>query len=313
MLGRIIEHASGRRAQQFITQNLLLPLGMNRTTWKRPNHDDWARPFRVDDDVRVADTEPLGDGCFAAMGGLWSCVSDLTRWVSWMNDAFPARDDDETGPLRRASRREMQQVQRAWPTEHVPASGEGDDAVPDRVDGGGYGFGLFVTHDTRFGHFVTHSGGLPGYGSNMRWLPDRGVGVIALGNATYVPMRALTRRMLELIDDHGLIPSVVERPSTALLSAAQELAVLLSDWTDDAANALFADNVALDEPYTRRARHVSALIAEHGPLTVAGVDATTAVSGRVTMRHADGAPLKIDLDLSPAMPPKLQFYEVVAG
>ncbi|MEA3184014.1 MAG: hypothetical protein QOJ74_491 [Ilumatobacteraceae bacterium] len=313
MLGRIIERASGRRAQQFITQNLLLPLGMNRTTWKRPNHDDWARPFRVDDNVRVADIEPLGDGCFAAMGGLWSCVSDLTRWVSWLNDAFPARDDDEAGPLRRASRREMQQVHRAWPTEHVPASGEGDDAVPDRVDGGGYGFGLFVTHDTRFGHFVTHSGGLPGYGSNMRWLPDRGIGVIALGNATYVPMRALTRRMLELIDDHGLIPSLVERPSTALLGAAEELAVLLSDWTDDAANALFADNVALDEPYARRARQVSAPIAEHGPLTVAGVDATTAVSGRVTMRHADGAQLKIDLDLSPTMPPKLQFYEVVAG
>jgi CubicO group peptidase (beta-lactamase class C family) len=286
---------------------------MNRTTWKPPNHDDWARPYRVDDNVRVADIEPLGDGAFAAMGGLWSCVSDLARWVSWMNDAFPARDDEEAGPLRRASRREMQHVQRAWPTEHTPATGEGDGAVPERIDGGGYGFGLFVTHDTRFGHFVTHSGGLPGYGSNMRWLPDRRVGVIALGNATYVPMRALTRRMLELIDDHGLIPSAVERPSTALLSAAQELAVLLSEWTDAAANALFADNVDLDEPCARRARQASELIAAHGTLIVVGVDATTAVRGRATMRHADGAELRIDLDLSPTVPPRLQFYEVVAG
>ena len=206
MLGRVIRRVSGQRPQDFITANLLRPLAMDRTTWVQPDHDDWARPFHVVDDQRVADVAPLGDGAIAPMGGLWSCVADLARWVTFLADAFPPRDDADAGPLRRASRREMQQVQRSFPTTHTAASGEGDEAVPERVDGGGYGFGLFVTHDKRFGHFVAHSGGLPGYGSNMRWLPGRAVGVVALGNVTYAPMSLMARRMLEIIDEHGSIP-----------------------------------------------------------------------------------------------------------
>ena len=76
MLGRVILRVSGQRAQDFITDHLLQPLGMDRTTWVRPDHDDWARPYDVVDGQRVADLEPLGDGAIAPMGGLWSCVSD---------------------------------------------------------------------------------------------------------------------------------------------------------------------------------------------------------------------------------------------
>ena len=31
----------------------------------------------------------------------------------------------------------------------------------------------------------SHTGGLPGFGSLMRWLPEHGVGIVALGNLTY--------------------------------------------------------------------------------------------------------------------------------
>jgi CubicO group peptidase (beta-lactamase class C family) len=285
---------------------------MDRTTWLQPTDDDWARPFHVVDDRRVSDMAPLDDGAFAAMGGLWSCVADLARWVAWLVDAFPPRDDADAGPLCRASRREMQQVHRSFPTTHTMAIGEGDEAVPERVDGGGYGFGLFVTHDNRFDHFVAHSGGLPGYGSNMRWLPGRGVGVIALGNVTYAPMSIMGRRMLEIVDEHGAIRAAELRPSPALQDAAHRLAALLSDWTDSAASELFADNVSLDESLFRRARRAAELIAAHGVLTLEKVAAVTPLRGRATLRHADGTERRIDLELSPLVPPQLQLYEVVA-
>lgn len=48
-----------------------------------------------------------------------------------------------------------------------------------------YGYGLSVTQTCDFRAIVAHSGGLPGYGSVMRWLPDYGVGLIAFGNLTY--------------------------------------------------------------------------------------------------------------------------------
>jgi CubicO group peptidase (beta-lactamase class C family) len=311
MLGRLIPRVTGRSAQEFITDNLLKPLAMDRTTWVQPHHDDWARPYDVVDDRRVADLPPLGDGAIAPMGGLWSCVSDLTRWVTWLSDAFPPRDDVDEGPLRRSSRREMQQIQRSFPTVYTPSSGEGDEAIPERIDGCGYGFGLFVIHDIRFGHFVYHSGGLPGYGSNMRWLPGRGIGVIALGNATYVPMSVMARRMMEILDDHGLVPPVVRHPSAALLGAAERLATLLSDWTDGAANDLFADNVMLDESLARRAGKAGSWTSAHGSLGLVGVAAVTPMRGRATLRHTDGTERQFDLELSPHVPPRVQLYEEV--
>jgi CubicO group peptidase (beta-lactamase class C family) len=316
MLGRVIRRVSRQRAQDFITENLLRPLATDRTTWLQPTHDDWARPFRVVDGQRVPDIDPLGDGAIAPMGGLWSCVADVARWVTWLADAFPPRDDDEGGPLCRVSRREMQQVQRSFPTTHTVATGEGDEAVPERVDGGGYGFGLFVTHDNRFGHFVAHSGGLPGYGSNMRWLPGReaagGVGVIALANVTYAPMSLLARRMLEIVEEHGAIPTAEPQPSHALHDAAHRLAALLSDWTDSEALHLFADNVALDDSLARRARQATELIAGHGVLTLEHVAAVTPTRGRATMRHADGTERHFEMELSPLVPPQLQLYELAA-
>jgi CubicO group peptidase (beta-lactamase class C family) len=312
MLGRVIMRVSGMRAQDFITTNLLQPLGMDRTTWTQPEHDDWALPYEVVDHQRVGDIDPLGDGAIAPMGGLWSCVADLARWVSWFAGAFPARDDPDAGPLRRASRREMQQVHRAWPTVRTAATGDGHDAVPERIDGGGYGFGLFVMHDDRFGHFVAHSGGLPGYGSNMRWLPGRSIGIVALGNVTYAPMSMMTRRMLEILDDHGLAGVHVHSPSPALIDAAHRLAQLLSDWNDADAHALFADNVALDEALPRRASRAGERVAAHGALTVVDVTATTPTRGRAAMRHDDGTAVMVDVELSPLIPPRIQFYEVAA-
>jgi CubicO group peptidase (beta-lactamase class C family) len=207
----------------------------------------------------------------------------------------------------------MQQVQRAWPTVRARATGEGDDAMPERIDGGGYGFGLFVIHDDRFGHFVHHSGGLPGYGSNMRWLPGRHIGVIALGNVTYAPMSLLTRRMLEILDDHRLVTAATPAASPALIEAATRLAQLLSDWNDSDAAELFADNVALDESLSRRARRAAEQVSLHGPLRFTEVEATTPTRGKATLEHADGTRVKIELELSPLVPPRLQFYEVAAG
>ena len=49
---------------------------------------------------------------------------------------------------------------------------------------GGYAFGLRVSQTCTFRHVVAHSGGLPGYGSQMRWLPEYGVGIASLNRAT---------------------------------------------------------------------------------------------------------------------------------
>jgi hypothetical protein len=87
---------------------------------------------------------------------------------------------------------------------------------------------------------------------------------------------------------------------------------LLSDWTDSSAIQLFADNVALDDSFARRARQAAQLTSGHGALTLEKVAAVTPMRGRATMRHADGTERQFDLELSPLVPTQLQLYEVVA-
>jgi CubicO group peptidase (beta-lactamase class C family) len=312
VIGRAVQRWIDRRIQDLVDEVLLQPLGLQRTTWHCPSHDDWARPYRVEDDAPVRDGEPVGDGVLAPMGGLWSTVDDLVRVMAFFDDAFPPRDGDDNGPLRRSSRREQQQVQRAAGVTRTEATGEGLDHVPERIDASGYGFGMQIVHDQRFGNIVGHSGGLPGYGSNMRWLPGRRVGAVALANATYAPMRLLTRRMLEVLDDHDFVPPVAVAPNETVRAAGTALLALVNDWSDRAADELFADNVGLDESFERRARVARDLIGAHGQLTLERIDAALDTDATAIARAGDSREVRLWFALSPLREARIQEYTITA-
>ncbi len=302
MLGRAVTNAAGLRAQDFVTQNFLQPLGLAATTWRRPLAGSTMTGYRWRDGAWSEESAPLDDGDFATMGGLWSTVADVARWMIFLMDAFPPRDDPGVGPLSRASRREMQQVHRAWPSTYDVQSG--------RLSAGGYGMGLMATHDLRFGYIVGHPGGLPGFGAFMRWLPDRGVGAVALGNVTYAPMDLATLELLEILDDLGLIPPrQPAAPSPWLVSARDRLTQLLNQWDDRLADDLFATNVFADEDRKRRQRDAVALRGRFGPLTAGELVALSATSGSFDLcgQHERARAL---LMLNPEIPPRLESYEI---
>jgi CubicO group peptidase (beta-lactamase class C family) len=99
VLGRVVQRASGRRIQEIVSEELLPALGMHATTWTQPMHGDWAPPLDWRDGGFVDELPPLGDGLIAPMGGIWTTVADLARWVTWLDDAYPARDEPDDGPL----------------------------------------------------------------------------------------------------------------------------------------------------------------------------------------------------------------------
>jgi CubicO group peptidase (beta-lactamase class C family) len=310
VLGQVVEAVAGMRLQDYVSRHFLEPLGLADTVWEaaraRPGAR-LARPYRAVDGVAVLDAEPLGDGAIAPMGGLWSTAADLAVWVAFLADAFPPRDGADEGPLRRASRREMQQATRAIPAALVRDEVDG----PLRIAAGGYGMGLEVREHLQLGTVITHSGGLPGFGSNMRWLPDRGVGVVGLANVTYVPMAALTRDALELLHERGALPPVAARSAPALERTAAELAALLSGWDDARAARLFADNVALDDPLDRRAAQAARLRALHGALTVESVTAERATRGLAQLRGERGR-VRVSFQLSPRPDGRVQKYDVTS-
>jgi hypothetical protein len=250
-----------------------------------------AEPYRIEDRAWVPEEEPVGDGELAPMGGLWSNVSDLARWVAFFTDAFPPRDEDDDAPLPRWARREMQQLRRVDELTRLRPSPSG----PSRASVTGYGIGLGIRIDERLGVSVGHSGGLPGYGSHMRWLPDHGVGVVGLSNVTYGNMHLACIEALEVLADiEGLEP---RKPvaSSQLVRASERAASLLSSWDDAEADALFADVVGGDESYERRAARASDLVGRHGPLEVASIDAETPRRG--SFSAADGL-VKVEIALS---------------
>ncbi len=301
MLGRAVRRATGIAVQRHVTERLLEPLGMRDTTWVRPGHDRWARPHRLQDGVAVPDpAEPLGDGEIAPMGGLWTTLADLATWVGWLDAAngpgYGTANDDL---LAAASRREMQRIQTYI----------GMATVAGRSCPAGYGFGLNLRDDPTLGKIVAHSGGLPGYGSNMRWLAGRGIGALAFGNLTYTPMWELTMQMLDVLHRHGAVPDAPALESPLLTRTAERLVALLGAWDDDDASALFADNVALDESFERRRAAAAALVATHGPLRIRQLHVESATAAWIEFDVA-GEPLAIEFDVAPLPGAPLQYYGV---
>lgn len=294
MLGRAVLRATGKRVQDHITEHLLRPLDMSDTGWIRPDHDHWARPHRWEGGQLVRDwPTPIGDGEIAPMGGLWTTVSDLAKWVGWFDD-----ESTDIG-LSMASRHEMQRV-------HTYMSVS---TVAGRTCPAGYGFGVNLRMDPGLGTIVSHAGGLPGYGSSMRWLAGKRLGVIALGNSTYAHMSTLTMKMLEALLDDGAVPTLTTPVSAQLSAAADALVALLNDWSDEAASALFADNVVLDEPFSRQRAAAAGLLAQHGPLRLVEICPESVTSGNAVVQGS-GRPFTIGIELSPVAGGAIQLYEV---
>ena len=95
--------------------------------------------------------------------------------------AWPPRDDADRGPGE-ALLAARDAADRALAPGHRHAAVRRTRPSAERRR---YGYGLGIRQTCDFRTIVAHSGGLPGFGSQMRWLPDEGVGFIAMGNLTY--------------------------------------------------------------------------------------------------------------------------------
>lgn len=268
ILGRVVSAASREDYRQAVGSRVLLPLGMTSTTFdaRDVSAADVASGYRRLEDGWVE--EPLAAyGEFGAMGGLFSTLRDLATWVGEFTDAWPPRDDDESSAkhiLRRATRREMQEIQRVVPPASWAACADGR-AVPVFS---GYGFGLKIDHDPRLGRVVGHPGGLPGFGSGMCWHPESGTGVVVLVNSTYAEASEVAAIALEaLLPTSTTTPGPAHRlvPLPDTLAAQRTVVGLLDEWSDEVAQRVFSPNVDADESLARRAAAIARARERIGP------------------------------------------------
>jgi CubicO group peptidase (beta-lactamase class C family) len=321
LAGLAVGKAVGRPIETWVRDELLVPLGLDSTRFDNDEEFDAAPVTRatgysLNSEGAWVGFPRVASGAFAAAGGICSTVRDLASWVHWLGAAFRPADGTDPGPLRRASRREMQHIHQL----NLPA-------LATRVDGAlsftvsGYGLGLSVREDLLRGTFVTHSGGLPGFILNMIWHPDSGEGVVVLTNSHRNSPIPLSEEALFRALDRRSAPArtVHTWPATRDLQGRTE--ELIRRWDDDLAGEIFAENIDFDRPLADRRDHIAELIDQVGPLTdprpgsatlpdlvsaVSPADVTWAIPG-------ERGELICMIHLTPTTPPKIQELEVRAA
>jgi CubicO group peptidase (beta-lactamase class C family) len=311
ILGRIVSKASGKAYDAYISQNILQPLGMTSTTLHSSEvaANRRAVGYRWEDE-RWKEEPPLPHGSFGSMGGMLTSIRDLSKYVSVFLDAWPPRDGQERGPIRRASLREMQQAWRPSSTRVTRDPSTGG----LQLTSGSYAFGLSVTQTCDYNKVIAHSGGLPGYGSQMRWLPDYGVGIIAFGNLTYTGWGGVMADAVDRLAKTGGLQVREVQPSPALVQARDAVSKLVIKWDDGLAEKVAAGNLFLDRSKDRRRKQLDDLHATVG--SCAAPDkfdvVENALRGQWTMSCERGK-LQVSVTLAPTMPPSVQFMTVRAA
>jgi CubicO group peptidase (beta-lactamase class C family) len=305
-LGLIIKKASGKRYQDYITENILKPLGMTETYW---DYDDVPKNqlvigYRYVDGKFIA--QPLlHSGAFGAMGGLITTIGDFAKYMSFHLSAWP-HDGADNGPVKRSSLREMQHAwnfSRVW-TGEKNAKGKDCDIMDS------YCYGLHEYLDCDGLRIITHSGGLPGFGSQWRILPDYGIGMVVFGNLTYAPMGTpLTAAIDSLLNWAQLEPRVL--PASRILEKRkQQIVALLPSWKNAEQSGIFAENFFEDYFITQLQKQSAEAFQKAGKIvSVSDVVATNQLRGYFIVK-GEKANIKIWFSLSPEPDPKIQAFKM---
>jgi len=307
MLGNIITKVSGRPYQQYITDSILKPLGMNQTLWEYTSvpADLLAHGYRSRDGQWVE--EPLlHDGSYGAMGGLITSIEDFSKYVAFHLAAWPPRSEADRGPVKRSSVREMQQP---WMFSGLATQAKTSAGKPCPVTNS-YGYGLGWSQNCEGRVSVGHSGGLPGFGSQWRMLPNHGIAVIAYANLTYAGLGTINSVVLDtLVSQAGLMPR--QLPVSPILNQRKaELVKLLPDWTNAESSGIFAENFFPDQSVDTRRKTVQALYAKAGKIKRIGeMVPENQLRGQFII-EGENANIEVFFTLTPENPALIQQLDI---
>ncbi len=308
MLGKVVSKVSGMRFQDYVTREVLRPLGMNSTRWEYTQAAAGKLALGYRWDRNRWEREPiLPDGDGAAMGGLITTADDFARYVAFHLDAWPARNDPERGPLRRASVREM----------HQPQVFEALSAKSTLLDGKTpnprvlfYNYGLDWTRDSRDVVTVGHAGGLPGFGSQYRFAPEHGVGVFAFTNLRYGPVYGPTNKALSMLVERADLGPRPVAVAPILATRQAQVAQLLQSWDASLGGAIAADNFFLDRSRDDWIVHAREKLAPIGNIISVGpLKADNALRGSFPLNGERGT-VTVKFTLTPERDPKVQELEL---
>ena len=303
MLGRIISNVSGQPFAETISATLMRPLGMTSTGF----FADAAPRERRAQGYHWADNawtlEPtMAHGAFGAMGGVQTSAVDYAKWVAYLLSAWPPRDGAVSGPVKRATVRELAQGSN-FPRLRQRFGQSGPDSCRQASV---YGMGLIVATDCALGMTLSHGGGYPGYGSHVLLLPEYGVGIFAFTNRSYSGSSAPVWDAAVALSKGGFLKRRPTAVSTDLATAYRAAATIYQQGDVSIAADQLAMNFLMDRDAAGWRRDLASLKNAVGTCdTAAPVSASGALAGNFTWRCAHGRVAGSVL-LTPTLPPRIQ-------
>jgi len=306
-LGYLIKKVSGLSYQEYITQNILKPLGMDHTYWEytKVPEDKLAHGYRWVNSEWV-EQPMLHDGSYGAMGGLITTIEDFSKYMALHLSAWPPKDDRESGPLKRSSIREMQYPWNLYALNPAEKTVNGRPCPTVNA----YAYGLRWTKDCDNRVYVGHTGGLPGFGSQWTVMPEYGIGIVAFANATYARAGVINMQVLDtLLSLSGISPR--QLPASAILDQRKnELIKLLPKWENAAQSGLFAENFFLDYFIDRLKADAAAAYSRAGEIRkIHELVAENQLRGYFIMEGTK-ADLRVTFTLTPENPALIQEYHL---
>jgi CubicO group peptidase (beta-lactamase class C family) len=306
LLGKIIANISGTTYQQYVTQHILAPLGMNDCGYEYTAMpaNEVAIGYRWEDEQWKPE-ELLKDGSYASMGGMICTIDDFAKYMSFLLSAWPPRNEAEVGPVKRNSARELQQPWkfRILAPNRKTRSGELCPAT------GSYGFGLGWRVDCHGTILVSHSGGLPGFGSVHQLLPELGVGVVAFSNLTYANMGTPVAQVVDTLLALADLKARVFPVSQQLKQKQDQLVKVLPTWNADC-DSLFAENFFPDKSKDRWKKESTALLEKIGAIkNISPIKPENLLRGTFTISGEKGE-LEVFFTLTPETKPLIQELDV---
>ena len=308
--GRIITKVSGMQYQEYIKKNIFEPLGMKSATYEFGDvpADKLAHGYRWlneqwNEETLLHDTK---DGSWGAMGAMISSIDEFANYMAFHMNAWPPNNAKDDGPIKRSSVREMHHPWR-W-NAFVP-----DYKFPDGrtcAITSAYCYGLGWVKDCDGKTYISHSGGLPGFGSQWRLMPDYGIGVVAFANRTYASMGTINLSVLDtLIKIAGLQPREIV-PSKILEQRKNELLKILPDWNKAEQSGIFAENFFPDYPIDSLKKEAKNLYSKAGKIIAVKASKPENQLRGSFIIEGEKINMEVYFTLSPENPALIQEYHI---
>ncbi|MFN3848810.1 MAG: serine hydrolase domain-containing protein [Spirosomataceae bacterium] len=306
MLGQIIKNVSGQSYQSYIINKIWKPLGMNNTYWDYTKVPDnqlvrgyrWLREQYIEQPFE-------GDGAYGIMGGMLTTIEDFAKYMSFHQKAYQV-----TAPnspiLKKSSLKEMH-----FPANFNSMSNRGFTGSGEPCNNVSfYGYGLRIDQNCNQIRSIGHSGGLPGFGSDWKIVPQYGIGIVTFTNGTYGSAALMNNQMIPYIIEKAGISPIPFPVSPILKQRQNELVKLLPSWENAEKTGIFAENFFMDYFPDLLKAEAEGIFEKAGKIVkVNEIVPENALRGKFLIECEKGK-VEVSFTMSPENPPLIQAYSI---